>query len=670
MHLIFVDNLLQPYGGRLETLDIQPHLGLISLGAVAQQDGHQVTIVDPKRLIRQGQLSYNQDLYETFANMLLKKRPDAIGFTTLGCSFIFAIKVATFIKKVEPDLPILLGGPHATMLHQEILEQFPVFDVVVRHEAERTLPGVLAYLEQRDFKDIPGITWRTSSNDPLKIKVNPGSPTIENLDSLPIPSYELYPMKELGLDFIRVEAGRGCPFMCTFCSTATFFQRTYRLKSPQRLVNEMDILYERFGVTDFKLDHDLFTVDQKKVRAFCEAVEGRGYSWRVSARVDCVNENLLETMAASGCVGMYFGIETGSERMQKISKKKLNLDLVEPILDVTERLSIETTVSYITGYPEESQEDFEATLNMLGQSLNRDENLCIPQLHMLMPEPGTELYNQLGEQMQFDGHISDYNVGLFALSDEKLIKEHPSIFSTYYHYPTSIPRDNFTFAVDAFRELRKLGHTLLCYLLRYYEGSLSNLIIDFKNWAINTEGDNVVNTELILQYTTEKYGINHHVTSLVYYALGINRIAEQKAKNTLRSSSKRHLFSPDERYKLSPTAFLCDDMHNCTDLLAKIRQTAKHSKPQPLKDAEISERGYYLVVSDSKKDGAIENYSIDSGGYALINMFNTPHSYLEVAQAVHKLTDGMAIETDFFERLIQIGALVPAEQQELYACII
>src|SRR5260370_27808025 len=112
---------------------------------------------------------------------------------------------------------------------------------------------------------------------------------------------------------MRVEAGRGCPLSCTFCSTATFFQRSYRLKSPSRLVHEMDLLHARYGTTEFKLDHDLFTVDRRKVRAFCEAVQDRNYRCRASARPDCSAEDLLEAMALSGCIGLYFGIETGSD---------------------------------------------------------------------------------------------------------------------------------------------------------------------------------------------------------------------------------------------------------------------------------------------------------------------------------------------------------------------
>src|SRR5206468_4095871 len=135
-----------------------------------------------------------------------------------------------------------------------------------------------------------------------------GRPKVADLDSLPIASYDLYPMDRLALPLLRIEAGRGCPFSCEFCSTAGFFQRSFRLKSAERLVRELDILNARYGCSDFKLDHDMFTVNRRKVLEFCEAVKGRGYRWRASARVDCVDAALLERMAEAGCDNLYFGI--------------------------------------------------------------------------------------------------------------------------------------------------------------------------------------------------------------------------------------------------------------------------------------------------------------------------------------------------------------------------
>ncbi len=160
MRLTLVVNLVMPDIGRLSLLDLHPNLGLLSVAAVAKREGHTVRIYDPKRAVRFKQVAYDASLYEQVAFIILRDRPDAIGFTTLGCSTLFALNVAEHIKRQEPEVPLLFGGPHATMLHRQLLERFPQVDVVVRHEAEETLPGVLRNLERRQFDSIPGISWR------------------------------------------------------------------------------------------------------------------------------------------------------------------------------------------------------------------------------------------------------------------------------------------------------------------------------------------------------------------------------------------------------------------------------------------------------------------------------------------------------------------------------
>src|SRR5437016_5965559 len=273
MNVLLVDNLVMPEDGSLALLDVHPNLGLLALATAAESAHHTVQIYDPKRLLKSRKLQYDSTLYERMAADLLSRRPSVVGFTTLGSSFIFAVNVAAILKRSEPDLPILLGGPHASMLDRPILEKFRQFDVVVRHEADETFPFVLEKLQLRSFDSIPGITWRASAGS-SELRSTEGKPKIEDLDTLPIVSYDHYPVAELGLNLLRIEAGRGCPFMCTFCSTASFFQRSFRLKSAERLVRELDILHARYGFSEFKLDHDMFTVNRRKVLEFCEAVKG------------------------------------------------------------------------------------------------------------------------------------------------------------------------------------------------------------------------------------------------------------------------------------------------------------------------------------------------------------------------------------------------------------
>jgi radical SAM superfamily enzyme YgiQ (UPF0313 family) len=656
MKLVLVDNLVFPDEGSLAMLDVHPHLGLLALAAVAEADGHEVQIYDPKRLIRAGTLPYDATMYERAARDLLALEPRAVGFTTLGASFLFALNVAAALKRHEPDLPILLGGPHATMLDRPILERFSQFDVVVRHEADEILPAVLHNLERRRFDWIPGITWRGAGG---ALRATGGKPKVEDLDTLPIASYDHYPVTELGLDLWRIEAGRGCPFACTFCSTAGFFQRSFRLKSAERLVHELDLLHARYGASHFKLDHDMFTVSKAKVLAFCEAVAGRCYRWRASARIDCVDPELLAAMARAGCVGLYFGIETGSVRMQKICKKRLDLVLVAPILGAAEQVGIETTASFITGYPEEHEQDQDDTLDMIGRCYRPR---CLTQLHILAPEPGTPMFEERGAGIAYDGYGGPYNAGLVGPGDEALVRGHPDLFQTYYYYPAVLPRAQYVFGVEAVDRMRRVGPIVLDYVLRAYGGQLSRLVRDLRAF---TEGA-LPEPARVVEFIAARFGAQHHMTSLFRYALrerpkaAVEQVwppeRAERAEHAERAERPERTqrvdrFDPARPYQLNRRSCVLEEIHDCAALLARI---ARLGPGELLADAEAGELGAYVV---DPGDGET-TYWIDPGVQAIAELFDEPHTCHEVAELVCAQAGIPELAPGVFEGLVRAGVLV------------
>jgi radical SAM superfamily enzyme YgiQ (UPF0313 family) len=599
VRLTLVDNFLLPAENELQLLDVHPHLGLLSLAAVAGAAGHEVKIYDPKWRVRTGKLPYDQTIYSQVAEELLADEPDAIGFTTLGCSFLFTVGVGRELECRAPELPILLGGPHATMLARPILEAYSPFDVVVRHEAEQTLPMVLDRLPTKDFAEIPGITWRYATG----LRETAGAPRIDDLDSLPALDYDLYPMDRLDLHLMRIEAGRGCPFACTFCSTATFFQRRYRLKSPHRLVSEMNAVRDRYAPAEFKLDHDLFTVNRRKIQEFCNAVAGYGHRWRVSARVDCVDEELLEQMAAAGCVGLYFGVETGSRRMQKISAKRLHLDLVVPTLDVCERLGIEATASFITGYPEEEAPDQDATLDMLGGMFGRPREACLPQLHILTPEPGTPLWEELGPSLRFDGYATPFNSWLLRPGDREEVRSQPQIFASYHYYPGQLPRETHVAVVETVDLLRRLGHPLLAALIAYHDGSLAALV---RELIAATPSELGAPRAADLQtYVRRTLGDQDPLTSAVrYIVFSVTPLSPDEAEDAGSGNG----------YRVPPGIQILPDVHDCAEVLARLESGAEldgirqvsylrmPDQPQPL----LVEPGVANLVELLRRSGGLD----------------------------------------------------------------
>jgi hypothetical protein len=575
MRIVFVDNLLfEQQGERAETT-LQPHLGLISLIAVARAGGHESVLYDPKLALTRGGMRLDADLYRSLADELLALSPDAVGLTSLGCNFICTVNIARHLKARRPDLPILLGGPHATVLAQPILERFPCFDLVVRNEAEQTLLPVLSRLDTRSFGDVAGVSWR----DRGLVRQTAGAPLIEDLDTLPFPAYDCYPIADLGLDVLRVDAGRGCPFTCTFCSTASFFGRSYRLKSAARLVDELDRLHQIYGVRKFSLQHDLFTVNRTKVMEFCEAVRDRGFTWKCSARMDCVDSELLGRMSEAGCSEIYFGIETGSTRLQHISEKRLDLRLFHPTLDIVDRLKIRATVSFITGYPQEELSDQEDTLDMIGTCFAREPPPSNTQLHLMTPEPGTQLLADFSDSLAYDGYVTDFNFPALDPLDSGTIRGNPDIFVNHHFFEGKLERRHHVKVVSLYYVLYELSAPVLAFILDGYDGRLSRLVADIVE---SVSGDAIGRAEVTAWFRT-RWGEAHVYTSLVRYMLEMAAV---------RHTVPRHGTSAGgAELVLSERAVILEAIHDCAQLLAELenQRQARRNPAGPLPELPRSD---------------------------------------------------------------------------------
>ncbi|UUU37477.1 B12-binding domain-containing radical SAM protein [Streptomyces sp. NBC_00162] len=515
MRVTFIDNLLLEQGADGYHFDLQPHLGLISLLAVLRQGGHQGTLIDPKLEVSSGRLLLDASLYENIAELVLASQPDVVGMTSLGCNFMATAKIAAHLKRRSPDLPVLLGGPHASILDVAVLQRFPQFDLVVRGEAELTLLPLLDSLHSRQFSGLLGITHRSAQG----VHRSPDAPLVADLDTLAPAAYDHYPVAQAGQELLRVEAGRGCPFACTFCSTASFFGRRYRLKSAERLCSDLDRLHETYGISHFALTHDLFTVNKTKVREFCEAVAPRGYTWTCSARMDCVDSELLDAMARAGCRSIYYGVETGSPRMQKEVAKRLDLALFWPTLEATSRTGMESIASFITGYPQETAEDQQMTLDLIGEAWIRHADMLTTQLHLLTPEPGTELLDQYRDQLAYDGHISDFNLPALEADDADITRNDPEIFVNHHYYRGVLPRQRHVLVTSVYRALCRLNRNVQRHLLARYNNSLGGFFDDLLSWA-GTDADAPSDApELLQTYLAGRWGAEDYLLSLVRYLL-------------------------------------------------------------------------------------------------------------------------------------------------------
>jgi radical SAM superfamily enzyme YgiQ (UPF0313 family) len=431
-------------------------VGLLVLLSTLARSGLRAEIYKPEILIAK-----DQDL-TLVARDILSRRPKSLGFSTWCDSFPVSLLLAEEIKKIDPAMPILFGGPQASILAKNIMEKYPAVDYILRGEADYTLPEFISRLlngGKEEAKDIPGLVYRDPSTHRV-ISDSPGE-IVKDLDNLPVPAYEKIFQKSK----IRIDAGRGCPYPCTYCTTNQFFSRKYRVKSAGRIIEEMEYGNQQLGVTGFGISHDMFTLNKDFIADFSGKLTTWNnsrkvpFDWTCSARTDCVTEDMLTQMRKSGCKAIFFGIESGSERIQKEIRKNLDLDEAVRIIRHSAELGIVTIVSYMAGFPGETHQDLNDTLRSILKVAIAGAR---PQLTLLSILPGTPIYQQHVDELDYDQVHSGFSVSHLTEKMNKLIMSDKKTFSSFYYLPNAeISRQTYLFLADLANYIEHFLSTLV-----------------------------------------------------------------------------------------------------------------------------------------------------------------------------------------------------------------
>lgn len=477
-------------------------IGILSLAAVLEKKGIVPTIID----LNQRYYDYlKSDEYEKkdFCSFVASDFDsptfDLVGLSTICSSYPLTIRIAEAIKRSQPSTTVVLGGPQASVVDVQTMKAFPHIDFIVRGEAEETFPALLeAISSDKVWDHIPGITFRRGE----EIVRMPNAPVIHDLDSLPLPAFHLYQNIEK-CRYVPLELGRGCPFACTFCSTNDYFRRNFRLKSPQQLIEQMRFIKETYAIATFDLIHDMFTVDKKRVVGFCEALlaSGEQFNWNCSARTDCIDEEMIALMANAGCRAIFFGIETGSARMQRTIDKGLDLPEAARMIKCNDKHHITTAVSLIYGFPEETMDDVRDTIGFLIDSLRYD--YAAPQLHLLAPLAETPIHSLYRSKMVFDDIFSDMSHQGWRQDpvDRLMINSHPDIFPNFYAVPTPHLDRQYLKELRDFI-LKGMGwFRWLLVALHQDGGDLVKVFDEWRAWRIEKQGNELIDsTELSIYY--------------------------------------------------------------------------------------------------------------------------------------------------------------------------
>jgi len=453
-------------------------VGLLSLAAVLEAKGLHPEVVDLNRIYYNWLQDSNKTDFCAFAGDWFAGRDfDFFGLSTVCSSYPLTLRLAAEIKHAHRNSVVALGGPQASVVDIATLRAFPAIDLVVRGEAEQSLPELVdALTAAGSLAAVPGITFRHQG----EATRNPEAPLVADLDALPFPAFHLFPDVRHCRHF-PLELGRGCPFACTFCSTNDFFRRKFRLKTPEHMIAEMRRVRETYGIGSFELVHDMFTVDRKRVVAFCEALleSQENFTWGCSARTDCVDEELIELMSRAGCRGIFFGIESGSVRMQKVIDKGLELNDSAERVRSCDKFKINTAVSLMAGFPDETMDDLRATAAFFVDSLRYDH--ADPQLSILAPLAATPIQKQHKDALVLSDDAADmsYRGWRQEAPDHAMIAGHPEIFSSFYsvplpHLEREFVRELRDFLLNGMRAFRRL-------LLGVHQDS-GNILEVFRQW--------------------------------------------------------------------------------------------------------------------------------------------------------------------------------------------
>lgn len=368
---------------------ILPSRGLLSLAAVLQQSGRDVTYIDA---------DIDRLTHEDVA-----ARIDACGATIVGVTmntfqYQAAADLARSLKKHNPDLRILVGGPHPSAMRCHVLEACPWFDIACFGEAEQTVAELAHVLDGHgDLSTVAGICYR----DAGQIRETAARAAEPDLDSLPFPALELagdlsrYPGAQpvMKSPSMHVMASRGCPYHCTFCSKSVFGS-TVRFRSPKNIVDEMEWLHSRFGINEIFCQDDTMNVNRRWFFSVCDEIIGRGLHKRLAIKApfrvnkNLLDEELLQKAKQAGFWMIFYGVESGNQEVLNTMRKGTTLEEIRRAFRLTHAAGISTIAAFMVGNVGDTPETIQDSV-----TLAKEIRPTVFGFSVATPLPGTPFHS-------------------------------------------------------------------------------------------------------------------------------------------------------------------------------------------------------------------------------------------------------------------------------------
>jgi len=354
------------------------YLGILYLAAyLREKTGITVKIIDS--VAEQYSLS---DL----ARIIEDEKPDMIGFSVLTFNLLNCLAVCEIIKKNSPETKICFGGWHPTLYPNETLK-FDCVDYIVIGEGEVTFSELVS---TNNPKGIKGVGYKENG----KVIINSPREIIRKLDDIPFPAYDLIDISKysniLASDklAITIITSRGCPHKCIFCDIR---KTQYRYRTPENMIEEITSWTDK-GVKEFFIQDDNFTSRRTRAIAFCKMLIDLNLNikYKISSRVDYLDDELVKYLKKSGCYRIYFGVESGSQKILDYLQKGITVEQIEKAFKLSKKHRIDACAYIMIGIPTETEEELTMTMELI-RKIKPNHLHC----SICTPMPRTLLYQNL-----------------------------------------------------------------------------------------------------------------------------------------------------------------------------------------------------------------------------------------------------------------------------------
>jgi anaerobic magnesium-protoporphyrin IX monomethyl ester cyclase len=371
-----------------------PPIGLMYIAAALENAGFSVKMLD-NYLMKKS--------VEEVKKLVKEINPAIVGITCGSATFRRCIETSKSIKEALPSCKIVVGGWHASYVPDSLLET-PEIDYVIMGEGEKAvtkLANCIMNGDEAEAAKIPGVALKSAGKH---IKNPPEF--IENMDEIPYPARHLLPLElyDRTIEYLNVKPAdvmsisRGCVYHCGFCETRKLWGNICRGFSPKRIIGEIKDLKKRYGTKGIYFINDNFTLRRKQTLELCELMvkEKLDLEWVCDTRVDLVDQELLAAMKSAGCKTIWFGVESGSQKVLKRIGRDTTLEQIEKAFKLCRKNGIQTACSFMLGVPDETLEDMEASLKF-AKRLNPD--WCI--FNVFIANPDSKLYQELLDSKKY-----------------------------------------------------------------------------------------------------------------------------------------------------------------------------------------------------------------------------------------------------------------------------